>query len=196
VAASQLPAAFFQLVHTWFPPKWVIRSAAPAGPQAAQVQAGIAAVDPLLPIARFQTIDDLQARITQDQRYHAALFSILAGLGLLLAAIGLYGLISQSITQRTHELGIRMALGATAGQVMASAMKPGIVLGIAGAAAGYVLSLAAVRFLEHLLFGVRTTDPATFAVTAAILLLVTVAASLAPALRVLRLDPAQTLRNE
>ena len=184
------------MIHTWFPPKWVIRANGPSGSLAAQIQAAVASVDAQLPITKFQTVDDLQARTTRGQRYDAALFSILAGLGLLLAAIGLSGLISQSIAQRTHELGIRMALGSTAGQAMGKAMKPGIVLAVAGIAAGYVLSRVAVRFLDHLLYGVRATDAVTFVGTAGILLLVTVLASLVPALRILRLDPARTLRNE
>jgi len=194
--AAQLPDGYFQMIHTWFPPKWVIRATGPAGPLAAQVQAAVAGVDSQLPITRFQTVNDLQARTTRGQRYDAALFSILAALGLLLAAIGLSGLISQSIAQRTHELGIRMALGSTAGQAIGKAMKPGIVLAVVGIGAGYVLSRVAVRFLEHLLYGVRATDALTFVGTAGILLLVTVLASLVPALRILRLDPAHTLRNE
>jgi ABC-type antimicrobial peptide transport system permease subunit len=196
IPVSQTSDAFLQVVHTWFSPRWVIRSAGPAGGVAAQVQSAVAAVDPLLPVAKFQTIGDLRANITRDQRYHAALFSILAALALLLAAVGLYGLISQSVTQRTHELGIRMALGATTGQAIANAVRPGLLLALAGVAAGYVLSLAAVRYLEHLLWGVQPTDPMTFAITAAVLLAVAVAASLAPALRLLRLDPARTLRSE
>jgi len=100
VPATQLSDGYFQVIHTWFPPKWVIRAdprVTPAGNLAAQIQAAVASVDPLLPITKFQTVDDLQARITRGQRYDAALFSMLAGLGLLLAAIGLSGLISQSI---------------------------------------------------------------------------------------------------
>ena len=124
------------------------------------------------------------------------MFSILAGLAVLLAAIGLYGLISQSVTRRTHEFGIRMALGASAGQAVGSAMKPGLLLSLAGVAAGYVLSLGAVRYLEHLVWGVRPGDPITFVSTAAVLLAVAALASLAPALRILRLDPARTLRSE
>jgi ABC-type antimicrobial peptide transport system permease subunit len=156
----------------------------------------VSAADPLLPIAKFQTFDDLQIRITQDQRYHAALFSIIAGLALLLAAIGLYGLISQSITLRTHELGVRLALGATAGQAMANAMRPGILLAVGGVAAGCGLSFLAVRLMTSLLWGVRPTDTVTFVATAGILLLVAAIASLVPALRILRLDPARTLRSE
>ena len=193
---SQTPDKYLQVIHTWFSPKWVIRASGPIGSLAAQIQRAVAGVDSQLPIASFQTIDDLQAHVTSGQRYRAALFSIFAGLALLLAAVGIYGLISQSITQRTHELGVRMALGASARQTMASVMKPGILLALIGTGAGYALSLAAVRFLEHLLWGVRPADPIAFAAAAAILLLVAALASLAPALRILRLDPAQTLRNE
>jgi predicted permease len=196
VPAAQTSSEFLQVVHTWFSPRWVIRSAGAPGGVATQLQAAVATVDPLLPVAKFQTIADLQANITRDQRYHAALFSILAGLALLLAAIGLYGLISQSVTQRTHEFGIRMALGATAGQAIGAAMKPGLLLSLGGVAAGYVLSLGAVRYLEHLVWGVRPNDPYTFAITAGVLLAVAAIASLAPALRILRLDPARTLRSE
>ncbi len=193
---SQVPDQWFQLIHTWVAPKWVIRASGSAGALAAQMQEQVASVDPQLPIARFQTVADLQARVTSGQRYDAALFSTLAGLALLLAAIGLYGLISQSINQRTYELGIRMALGATAQQAMGSAVQPGIVLAVAGIGAGYILSRIAVRFLDHLLFGVRSTDELTFVTMAAVLLLVAGFSSFAPALRILRLDPARTLRNE
>jgi hypothetical protein len=194
--ASQTSDGAMQLIHTWFSPKWVIRASGPIGSLTAQIQRAVAGVDSQLPIASFQTIDDLQAHITSSQRYRAALFSIFAGLALLLAAVGIYGSISQSITQRTHELGVRMALGASARQTIASVMKPGILLALLGAGAGFLLSLAAVRFLEHLLWGVRPADPIAFAAAAAILLLTAALASLAPALRILRLDPAQTLRNE
>jgi predicted permease len=194
--ASQTSDRAMQLIHTWFSPKWVIRASGPIGSLTAQIQRAVASVDSQLPIAGFKTIDDLQAGITSSQRYRAALFSIFAGLALLLAAVGMYGLISQSITERTHELGVRMALGASAPQTIASVMKPGILLALVGAAAGYLLSLATVRFLEHLLWGVRPTDPLAFAAAAATLLLAATLAALAPALCILRLDPAQTLRNE
>jgi len=193
---SQTSDVFLRVIHTWFPPKWVIRIDGPAGPIQKQVQSAVAAVDPGLAISNFQTVDDLQGRYTTDQRYLAALFTALAGLAVLLAAIGLYGLISQSIAQRTHELGLRLALGATAQQTMRDVVKPGLVLAAIGIAAGFVLSRVAVRFLESLLFGVRSTDVMTFVATAAILLLVTLVASAAPALRIPRLDPAKTLRNE
>jgi predicted permease len=194
--ASQLTDGYVKLVHTWFSPKWVVRTSGPTASLTGQIGGAIADFDPLLPVARFRTVDELRGRYTGTQRYLAALFSILAGLALLLAAIGLYGLISQSITQRRHEIGIRLALGATARQTIAGAIRPGILLSLAGIGAGLALSLIAVRFLRAMLWGVRQTDPVTFAATAAILLAVAVLASLAPALRILRMDPAETLRSE
>lgn len=192
---SQTSDGFLQVVHTWFAPKWVVRTNGAIGGLAAQVQAAVSAFDPQLPLAGFQTVDELQAAVTRDQRYNAALFSILAGMAMLLAAIGLYGLISQSINQRTHELGIRMALGATAPQAMANAMKPGILLAVVGVAAGCGLSLAAVRLVKHMIWGVQPADPVTFAATAGLLLLVAAVASLVPALSILGMDPARTLRS-
>jgi predicted permease len=194
--ASQLSDGFVKLIHTWFSPKWVVRTSGPTANLTGQMRAAVYAADPRLPIARFRTIDELRGRYTGSQRYLAALFSILAGLALLLAAMGLYGLISQSITQRKHEIGIRLALGATARQTIAGVMRPGILLSIAGIGAGLGMSLVAVRFLRSLLWGVRETDPMTFVATACILLVVAGLASLAPALRILGMDPAATLRNE
>ena len=122
---SQLTDGFVKLIHTWFSPKWVVRTNGPTANLTGQIRAAVAAADPRLPVAHFRTVDELRGRYTGSQRYLAALFSILAGLALLLAAIGLYGLISQSITQRRHEIGIRLALGATARQTIAGVMRPG-----------------------------------------------------------------------
>ncbi|MCU1234627.1 MAG: hypothetical protein JWP63_2594 [Candidatus Solibacter sp.] len=194
--ATQLSDRGVKLVHTWFSPKWVVRANSLDANLNAQIRAAVASIDPQLPVARFHTIDKLRGHYTGSQRYMAGLFSILAGLALLLAAIGLYGLISHSITQRRHELGIRMALGATAQQTIVGVMRPGLLLAAAGAGIGLALSFVLVRFLKSMLWGVRATDPTTFAAMAAMLLLVAALASLAPALRILRMDPAETLRSE
>jgi predicted permease len=194
--ATQLSDGFVTLIHTWFSPKWLVRTNGPTANLASQIRAVVAATDPQLPVAHFRTVDELRGRYTGGQRYMAGLFSILAGLALLLAAVGLYGLISQSVTQRRHELGIRMALGATAQQTILGVMRPGLLMALAGAGAGLALSVVLVRFLRSMLWGVRETDPATFLIMAALLLVVAALASLAPALRILRMDPAATLRSE
>jgi predicted permease len=196
VPVAQESDKFLQVIHVWFSPKWVIRTAGNAAAVESRVQAAVAAVDPLMPVAKFKTIDDLRGRITLDQRYRATLFSILAGLALLLAALGLSGLISQAVNERTHELGVRLALGANPGQAILTMVRPGLLLAMAGVAAGYGLSRIAAGMLEHLLWGVRPADPVTFFTTSTVLLLVAALASLAPALRILRIDPAQTLRGD
>jgi hypothetical protein len=193
---SQMPDGYLRLIHTWFPPKWVVRAQGSTGTLAVEMKRAIASVDAQLPVAEFHSVDELREKVTGGERYNAVLFSLLAGLALLLAAIGLYGLISQSVAQRTREMGIRMALGASAGEAMAIAMKPGITFALAGVVIGIVLALAAVRLLQHMLWGVRPVDVETFAFTGIGLLAVAAVATLLPALRLRNLDPAQTLRDE
>ena len=120
------------------------------------------------------------------------------GLGaaaLLLAAIGIHGLIATSVVERTREIGIRLALGATARQTMRAIAAPGIVLAIAGVAAGLFAAAATARLLQSFVWGVSTSDPLTFGGVALLLLAVSAAASIIPTVRILRLDPAETLRE-
>ena len=196
VPVAQTSDAILQLVHTWFSPKWVVRASGARGNIETRIRSAVAKADPLLPIAGFDTAGDLQARSTSSQRYHAWLFSMLAGLGVFLAAVGLYGLMSQTIAQRTKELGIRLALGCRPRRLMLGVLGSGVGLAAAGSAAGLVLAVGAVRLVRTLLWGVRAVDPPAFAFSAVLLLLVALAATLAPAARVLSLDPAQTLRDE
>jgi len=191
LAMAQSPNGFL-----WFSPKWVVRTGASRARIEPKIQEAIAVVDPELPISRFKTMDELAGVFLQKQRYMAALFSMMAALALALAAIGLYGLISSSVAQRRYELGIRIALGATARQTIAGAMKPGIVLALIGIAAGAALARATVRLLESMIWGIQPTDPFTFCATAGVLLAVAAVASLVPALRILWLDAARTLRNQ
>jgi predicted permease len=193
---AQMSDEFLSGVHRWYSPKWAIRVRGRASALESHVQEAVAASDPELPIARFQTIADIEGRYTAGQRYLAGLFEVLAGMAVLLAAIGIYGMISQTITRRQHEWGVRLALGATAEQTLTDVMTPGLKLAAIGVLAGLVLARFAVRFLEHLLFGVGPGDPLTFVVTAVLLLLVAGAASLVAAVRVVRMDPATTLRSD
>jgi ABC-type antimicrobial peptide transport system permease subunit len=120
----------------------------------------------------------------------------LSGLALLLPIVGIFGLMSQSVVERRRELGIRMALGATLAQAIREAMVPGVMLAVVGVAAGCLLAGFSTRVLEHLIWGVKTTDPATYLGVAAGIVLVAAGASLVPALRISRLNPAETLRDE
>jgi ABC-type antimicrobial peptide transport system permease subunit len=139
---------------------------------------------------------EVRGQSLNEQRYQAVLFSALAGLAILLAALGVYGLIAQSVAQRTREMGIRLALGATVGSVIGTAVAPGILLSLAGITAGLVLALFVTRLLKSLIWGVTATDPMTFLSVAVFLILVAALSSALPALRLTRLDPAQTLRDE
>ena len=196
VPATQTSDKFLQLVHTWFTPAWIVRTKSGAEGISGEMQRAVQAVDPLLPFAGFRTMLDVRTRAYADQRFQTTLMSVLAGLALLLAAVGIYGLIANSVVERTRELGIRMALGATVAQAMRTVALPGITLALAGVAIGSLLALGTVNLLRHMIWGVRPTDPATFASVALALIGVAAAASIVPALRILRLNPAETLRDE
>ena len=196
VPAAQTSDKFLQLVHTWFTPAWIVRTKGGAEGISGEMQRAVQSVDPLLPFAGFRTMLDVRTRAYADQRFQTTLMSVLAGLALLLAAVGIYGLIANSVVERTRELGIRMALGATVAQAMRTVALPGITLALAGVAIGSLLALGTVNLLRHMIWGVRPTDPATFASVALALIAVAAAASIVPALRILRLNPAETLRDE
>jgi ABC-type antimicrobial peptide transport system permease subunit len=196
VPADQLLDDMFQLIHTFASPNWVVRTrgAVPGLPDS--MRRALEAVDPRLPFSAFHSMADVRGQSLNQQRYQAALFSALACLAILLAALGVYGLIAQSVAQRTREMGIRMALGASVGSVIKTAVAPGIFLSIAGIAAGLILALFATRLLKSLIWGVTATDPITFLSVALLLIAIAALSSALPALRLTRLDPAQTLRDE
>jgi predicted permease len=196
IPASQTPAGLFRLVHTWFTPAWVVRASGPAPGVAAMVRRSVARVDPMLPIAKLERMADVQATALAAQRFMMSLMLGLGGVALLLAAIGIHGLVASTITERTRELGVRLALGATAGQVIRGVVGPGVALAAAGAVAGALGALAGAKLLTTFIWGVAPQDPLTFGGVGGVLLVVAVVASLVPALRILRLDPAKTLRAE
>jgi predicted permease len=193
--AGQLNDAFIRLVHGWFSPAFVIRSAAGTAQTAAAVRRAIDSVDPLLPLARVHAMSDVQQMSLAPQRFLMMLMIGLGGAALLLAAIGIHGLIATSVVERTREIGIRLALGATARQTMRAIAAPGIVLSIAGVAVGLFAAAATARLLQSFVWGVSTSDPLTFGGVALLLLAVSAAASVIPTVRILRLDPATTLRE-
>ena len=196
VSVAQVDGAFLKLVHVWFDPSWVVRVAgAPAG-VVPGIQNAAYAIDPLLPIAEFRTFDDLRRQSVSSERFQATLLASLSGLALVLAIVGIYGLMSQSVVERKRELGIRMALGATMSEAIREAILPGVLLALAGIAVGCLLAGLSAKVFRHLVWGVTTTDPETYASVAMGLLLVAGVASLIPALRITRLNPADTLREE
>jgi predicted permease len=194
--ATQVDDKGLQLVHAWFSPSWIVRTSGPPEGVIAGMQRALQSVDAQLPFAGFHSMEDVRYRALSRERFQASLLGALAALAMLLSAVGIYGLIANSVAERTRELGVRLALGATVAQAIRAVALPGVLLAAAGVAAGSVLAGFASRLLRHLVWGVRPGDPPTFAAVALGLLAVAAAASLLPALRVTRLNPATTLRQE
>jgi putative ABC transport system permease protein len=153
-------------------------------------------VDPGQPVVKMRTMEENISSSVVQPKFRATLLSIFSGLALMLAAIGIYGVIAYSVTQRTREIGIRMTLGAERPAVMRMILKQGIVLAIVGVSLGLAGALALTRFLESFLFQVNAFDPITFAGVAAILIGVSLAACWVPARRATHVDPIVALRYE
>jgi putative ABC transport system permease protein len=149
-----------------------------------------------VPLANVRTMQDVIANSVQRRKFSMLLLSIFAAVAMLLAAIGLYGVMSYSVAQRAHEIGIRMALGARRPDVLVLVVKQGMALALMGIAAGAVLSLAMTRLISGMLFGITATDPLTFAGVAALLGTVVLLANYLPARRASKVDPMVALRYE
>jgi putative ABC transport system permease protein len=175
---------------------WVVRTVGDPLAATSYARAAIAAVDPNLGISDVETMEQVVADATSDRRLNMLLFLLLGGLALALAAIGVYGVVAYSVTQRTHEIGVRMAIGARSGDVARMVLRDGGQMAIAGVAIGLAIALAGARLIRGLLFGVSATDPLTFVTVGSGLLLVALLASYLPARRATRVDPMIALRGE
>ncbi len=195
VPVSQVSDGFVTLVHGWFSPSWIVRLSGPQAGIVAQMQKAVEAVDPLLPVAKFRTLDDVRGEAVATPRAQALLLGTLAGLALVLAAVGLYGLVASAVAQRRRELGIRMALGASSRQAVLSAALPGLTLAVTGVVIGSIAARLGVSTLQHLVWGVSVADPLTFIVAIAAVLGVATLATLVPALRIVWLNPLKALRS-
>jgi predicted permease len=153
-------------------------------------------LDTRVPVDDFTTVDQLISKNLSQPRFRTVLLGFFAGIALLLATVGLYGVLMQAVVQRTREIGIRMALGAKHGHVLRMVIRQGLTLTILGILAGLLSSVYLTRFLSSMLFGVTATDPPTFATTSAILIGVTLLASYMPARRATKVDPVVALKHE
>ncbi len=196
IPAQQSTGGFFSLVHTWFSPAWFVRTRGSGQELIEGMQHAVEGVDPLLPFSGFSSMDQIQHRSVGSERFLATLLSFLGGLSLVLAAVGVYGLIANSVVERTRELSIRMAMGATPSQAVRSVAQPGLVLGLLGVSLGVLLAQPSAQLLRSLVWVAGSSDGITFVVVAAVLLFVAVLASFLPALRIVRLNPAITLRHD
>jgi predicted permease len=173
----------------------VVRSRLPLASLAPGVRAALASVDPAMPTGDYHTLDSIVDRAVSPRRFILLVLGGFAATALLLAALGIYAVISYSVSQRIPEIGIRMALGESAGRVQRGVVGRTLLLAGAGVAIGAVLSFMVSRLMQSLLYGVEPTDGLTFVGMAAVLLLVSVIAGYLPARRASRVDPLVALRS-
>ena len=174
----------------------VVRAARPMASLAPDVRAVMKEFDPTLPNTEFIPLGGIVDQAVAPRRLITWLLGAFSSLALLLAAIGLYGVIAYSVSQRTREIGIRLAVGAQRGDVMGMIVREGLKMAAAGVVLGLAASLILTRVLNSLLFGVAATDPLVFAANAAILVFIALLACAIPARRAARVDPMAALRNE
>jgi putative ABC transport system permease protein len=173
-----------------------IRSSMEPSALISAIRGELRAMNPDLPLYSIKTMDDLVDESVAPRRFALALIGLFAGLALLVASIGIYGVISYSVTERTQEFGLRMALGAMRGDVLQMVLWRGLRMVAIGIAVGTLGALAVTRVLASYLFGVTGHDPVTFAAVAGISIAVAVAACAIPALKATRVDPMVALRYE
>ena len=178
---------------------FAVRSSQPtASSLTSEVRAAVWDVNPNLPLADVRTLDVIlaQSRSMARTSFTLVMLAIAAAVALALGLVGIYGVISYVVSQRTHEIGVRMALGADRGDVRRMVLRQGVTLAGIGVVIGLVAAVGLARFMSSLLYGVESTDPVTFAAVAASLMAVALGASYRPAVRASRTDPLVALRFE
>jgi predicted permease len=190
----------YTLKNFWNDMRWnmrlMVRSKSDDGSIAAAVRREVQAVDPAQPIYAVNTMNLVIENTVKDKSVNTTLLSVFAGVSLLLAVIGVYGVMSYTVAQHTREIGIRMALGAQPRSILKLIVGRGLVLVSTGAVIGVAASFGLTRFIENMLFGVTPTDPLTFVMIVALLGLVALLACLIPAQRAMRVDPIVVLRHQ
>lgn len=174
----------------------VLESSRSIGSLLPELWTAVKAVDPALPIIQPRSMEDVVGDSLVRQRFLSQLLGIFAGLALLLAAIGTYGILSYMVTERNREIGIRMALGAGASQVVRLVLRQGVAIALVGIAVGVGGALALSRLTASLLYGVSPSDPLTFGGVAAVITMVAIAACVVPMRRATRVDPLTAIRTD
>jgi len=197
LAADSRETIYYPFIFApWLPLTYVIQTEADPASLLPRVREAVIAVDPDVPIAGVATLDSYIVASMAPTRFMLALIGAFAALALVLASLGLYGVISYSVRQRKREIGVRVAFGATDGNVVWLMLRQGIGVALAGIVVGVLGSLALTRLVESLLVGVTATDPTTFVSIPLLLLAVTAMATYIPARRAARVDPVDALRGE
>jgi putative ABC transport system permease protein len=196
IPRAQVPSSLTAPINRLVGTSWVVRTKISPAQLVGAVRRTILTIDPQQPISNVSTMEQMLSTGVEHQRFTLLLMTIFAALGILIAAVGIYGVISYGVTQRTHEIGIRMALGERKGNVLRTVIENAMKIALIGIGIGTVASLMMVRLLSGLLFGVRPTDPVTFVAVAFLLLVVALLACYFPARRATKVDPVVALRHE
>jgi len=193
---AQVSEGITELANSVIPMSWCIRSSMNSNSLRTVVQKQFAEIDPLLPISQVKSMTEILAEGTARQNFNMLLLSIFAAIALVLAAIGIYGLMSYSVEQQTSEFGIRMALGADRPHLLKLVIRQGMLPALIGIAVGVAIAFGATRALASLLYGVKPADPLSFGAVALTLLAVALLATYVPARRATNIDPMLALRQE
>jgi len=191
------PAYYMPFGQSYGPQMFLaVRSSGDAALLAGTLRRDIQSMDPNVTLAQIGTMEQSLALAVSQPRFDTMLLALFAGIALLLAAVGIYGLIAYSVAQRTHEIGVRMALGAARSDVVRMVVRQGASLAVIGIAIGLVGAFALTRLLKTMLFGVGATDVLTFTAAPLGIMLVVLLATFVPALRATRVSPVVALRYE
>ncbi len=196
IPAAQADPRMLAVIHAWFQPSWIVRTSGPIQGMPGQMQRALASVDPGLPFSGFYSMTDHLAESLAIQRAEVALLGAMAGLALLLSAVGIFALVANMVAQRKREIGLRIALGSTIRQAMRHVAAPGIRSSAIGIVLGLLLCLGVLRVMRTVLYGVSVYDVPSMAGVAVVLTVVTMLAALIPTLRIAGTDPATTLRDD
>jgi predicted permease len=194
--AAQMSDALTKLANAVLPVTWIVRTSSSPMAFTSAIQREFFTADPLIAIARLRTMDQVVEQSLARQSFNMVLLTIFGGVALLLAAIGIYGLMSYSVEQATHDIGVRLALGAGRREILTLVLGRGMRLAGLGLAIGVASAIGAVRVLARLLFGVRPLDPIAFAVVVSALGVIALLACYLPARRAMAVDPIVALRQE
>jgi predicted lysophospholipase L1 biosynthesis ABC-type transport system permease subunit len=194
VPVAQVPDGMNAPHNRLLPLTWVVRATGPSALATGAIQQELQDVSGGLPLGRVRSMHEVVAASSARTQFYMMLLTVFAGIALLLAAVGLYGLMAFSVQQRTQEIGIRMALGAGPEDVRNLVVLQGMRLALLGISIGIPAALALTRVMVSMIFGIRTWDPAVFAAVAVLLSAVALFATYVPSLRATRVDPVDALR--
>jgi predicted permease len=196
IAAAQAGDGFFRGIHIWFSPSWLVKTAASPAGLAAEVTDAIRTVDPDLPVARISSLESVMAGALARQRFEAMFLVVVAAFALLLAVVGLYGIVANEVVERTTEMGLRMALGASPAKAVWTVGLPGLRLTLIGLVVGGGLAALSASWVSRFLWGIEPYDPITSGFVLVCMTALAAAASFLPAARIARLEPSSILRDE